>query len=116
MNDGNAFRFFALGHVATEVHPNRLAVFFPSLLFGYLRTRRGGIGCETDLLDRSLKSQLKEADRQQSVYVLIIGEREMEAGALSLKHMKTGAQAPVTKERFAEDILKLRDDEKGKTG
>jgi membrane protease YdiL (CAAX protease family) len=36
---------FALGHVATEVHPNRLAVFFPSLLFGYLRQRRGGIGC-----------------------------------------------------------------------
>jgi membrane protease YdiL (CAAX protease family) len=35
---------FALGHVATEVHPNRLAVFFPSLLFGWLRARRGGIG------------------------------------------------------------------------
>ncbi|HVU04041.1 MAG TPA: MrtC family glutamic-type intramembrane protease [Polyangiaceae bacterium] len=35
---------FALGHLATELHPNRLAVFFPSLLFGYLRSRRGGIG------------------------------------------------------------------------
>jgi membrane protease YdiL (CAAX protease family) len=35
---------FALGHVATELHPNRLAVFFPSLLFGWIRTRRRGIG------------------------------------------------------------------------
>ena len=35
---------FALGHVATEFHPNRLAVFFPSLLFGWMRTRRRGIG------------------------------------------------------------------------
>jgi membrane protease YdiL (CAAX protease family) len=35
---------FALGHVATEVHPSRLAVFFPSLLFGWLRSRRRGIG------------------------------------------------------------------------
>jgi hypothetical protein len=35
---------FALGHLATEVNPNRLSVFFPSLLFGWLRTRRGGIG------------------------------------------------------------------------
>jgi hypothetical protein len=35
---------FALGHVATELHPNRLAVFFPSLLFGWLRARRGGVG------------------------------------------------------------------------
>ncbi len=36
---------FALGHVATELHPNRLAVFFPSLLFGWIRARRRGIGC-----------------------------------------------------------------------
>jgi membrane protease YdiL (CAAX protease family) len=35
---------FALGHVATEVHPNRLGVFFPSLLFGWLRARTGGVG------------------------------------------------------------------------
>ena len=35
---------FALGHVATELHPNRLAVFFPSLLFGWIRSRRRGIG------------------------------------------------------------------------
>jgi membrane protease YdiL (CAAX protease family) len=35
---------FALGHVATELHPSRLSVFFPSLLFGWMRTRRGGVG------------------------------------------------------------------------
>jgi membrane protease YdiL (CAAX protease family) len=35
---------FALGHVLTEPHPNRLAVFFPSLLFGWLRTRTNSIG------------------------------------------------------------------------
>jgi membrane protease YdiL (CAAX protease family) len=36
---------FALGHLATEVDPSRLAVFFPSLLFGWIRVRRGGVGC-----------------------------------------------------------------------
>jgi membrane protease YdiL (CAAX protease family) len=35
---------FALGHVATVQLPARLAVFFPSLLFGWLRARTGGIG------------------------------------------------------------------------
>lgn len=35
---------FALGHLATDFHPARLAVFFPSLLFGWLRARTGGIG------------------------------------------------------------------------
>ncbi len=35
---------FALGHLATAPQPARLAVFFPSLLFGWLRVRSRGIG------------------------------------------------------------------------
>jgi membrane protease YdiL (CAAX protease family) len=35
---------FALGHYATIREPARLAVFFPSLVFGWLRARTGGIG------------------------------------------------------------------------
>ncbi len=35
---------FALGHLATVQVPSRLAVFFPALLFGWLRARTGGIG------------------------------------------------------------------------
>jgi hypothetical protein len=39
-----ASAIFAVGHVLTEVHPNRLAVFFPALIFGWLRAKTGGIG------------------------------------------------------------------------
>ena len=35
---------FAAGHMLTIHHPARLAVFFPALLFGWLRARTGGIG------------------------------------------------------------------------
>jgi membrane protease YdiL (CAAX protease family) len=35
---------FALLHLATDLRAARLAVFFPGLLFGWLRERRGGIG------------------------------------------------------------------------
>ena len=35
---------FAAVHLATEPHVQKLAVFFPGLLFGWLRARRGGIG------------------------------------------------------------------------
>lgn len=35
---------FALLHFLVGFSPARLAVFFPGLLFGYLRARRGGIG------------------------------------------------------------------------
>jgi membrane protease YdiL (CAAX protease family) len=35
---------FAIGHLLTIRHPARLAVFFPALLFGWLRQRTGGVG------------------------------------------------------------------------
>jgi uncharacterized protein len=35
---------FALGHVVTVHSATRLAVFFPALVFGWLRARTGGIG------------------------------------------------------------------------
>lgn len=35
---------FAVGHLCTEFNAARLAVFFPSLVFGYLRARTGGVG------------------------------------------------------------------------
>jgi membrane protease YdiL (CAAX protease family) len=39
-----ASAIFALGHVLTIRHPARLAVFFPALLFGWLRQRTRGVG------------------------------------------------------------------------
>ncbi|MBI2898024.1 MAG: CPBP family intramembrane metalloprotease [Deltaproteobacteria bacterium] len=36
--------FFALGHFLVDLQPARLAVFFPSFLFGWMRERRGTIG------------------------------------------------------------------------
>ena len=35
---------FALGHFLVDLQPARLAVFFPSFLFGWMRERRGTIG------------------------------------------------------------------------
>lgn len=35
---------FAAGHFSTRPDPARLAVFFPSLVFGWLRAKSGGIG------------------------------------------------------------------------
>jgi membrane protease YdiL (CAAX protease family) len=39
-----ASAIFALGHLSTDPHPARLAVFFPSLVFGVVRARTGGVG------------------------------------------------------------------------
>jgi membrane protease YdiL (CAAX protease family) len=39
-----AAAIFAAGHLATVAAPARLAVFFPAIVFGWLRARTGGIG------------------------------------------------------------------------
>jgi membrane protease YdiL (CAAX protease family) len=39
-----AAAIFAVGHVLTIPQPARLAVFFPALVFGWLRQRTGGVG------------------------------------------------------------------------
>jgi membrane protease YdiL (CAAX protease family) len=39
-----AAAIFAVGHVLTIRHPARLAVFFPALVFGWMRRRTGGVG------------------------------------------------------------------------
>jgi len=39
-----AAAIFAVGHVLTIRHPARLAVFFPALVFGWLRARTKGVG------------------------------------------------------------------------
>jgi uncharacterized protein len=44
-----ASAIFAIGHLLTEWDPNRLAVFFPALLFGWLRARTKGIGASVVL-------------------------------------------------------------------
>jgi uncharacterized protein len=41
--------FFAVGHLLTQPQPGRLAVFFPALVFGWLRARTGGIGASLAL-------------------------------------------------------------------
>ena len=58
-----------------------------------MELRRAGVPCEIDFLGRSLKAQMREADRQQATYVLVVGANEVLQGKATLKNMKTGEQA-----------------------
>ena len=60
-----------------------------------LELRRRGISVELDFLGRSLKAQMREADRLQARYVLILGENELKTRQATLKDMKTGEQRGV---------------------
>mgnify|MGYP000920075810 FL=1 len=50
---------------------------------------------ETDYLDRSVKAQMKYANKLGVDFVVVIGENEIESGVVMLKDMETGTQTEV---------------------
>ena len=52
--------------------------------------RDEGFAAETDLCGRSLKAQMKYADKMGAKFTCVIGDSELESGAVSLKNMATG--------------------------
>lgn len=66
--------------------------------------RQQGISTEIDLLGRSLKAQMKEANRMNAKFVLIIGENELQSGKYQLKNLSTSEQAELTLAEISEKI------------
>jgi histidyl-tRNA synthetase len=68
--------------------------------------RSKDISCEMDYLNRSLKSQMKEANRQKAKFVLIIGEEEIKKGKALLRDMEKSEQKEVKIENLS-DVIKV---------
>jgi histidyl-tRNA synthetase len=49
-----------------------------------------GFSAETDVMGRSLKAQMKYADKLGALYTYVLGEKELAQGKAELKDMKTG--------------------------
>ncbi|MFZ1977935.1 MAG: histidine--tRNA ligase [Bacteroidota bacterium] len=58
--------------------------------------RRSGIPVEIDYLARSIKAQMREANRQSARYVLVVGESELASRTGKLKNMQTGEETAVS--------------------
>ncbi|MEX0602915.1 MAG: ATP phosphoribosyltransferase regulatory subunit, partial [Bacteroidota bacterium] len=57
--------------------------------------RREGIPVEIDYLGRSVKAQMREANRQSAEYVVVVGGEELASGKAALKHMASGNEVNV---------------------
>ena len=64
------------------------------------RLRRGGKYVECDIVGRSLKAQMKYANKIGAEYTLIIGDSEIDAGRAQLKNMADGEQTEVELSSF----------------
>ena len=58
--------------------------------------REKGIKCETDYLSRSIKSQMKEANKYHAEYVIVLGEDEIKSNKARIKRMSDGEEAEIS--------------------
>jgi histidyl-tRNA synthetase len=65
-----------------------------------MKLRSLGISTETDFLQRSLKAQMKEADRQKSKFALVVGSTELKSGKGLLKNLSDHTQHEVELEQL----------------
>ena len=57
--------------------------------------RKEGIGCETDLVERSFKAQLKYAGKTGAPYLMVLGSDEISSGKARIKRMSDGVQTDI---------------------
>jgi histidyl-tRNA synthetase len=71
------------------------------------RLRGRGIAALMDVDGRSLKAQLREADKAGCRFVAILGEAEVKAGAITLKDLEQGSQQTLGLAAFVETVGNL---------
>ena len=81
-----------------------------STAFKLLHDLRGkGIKADMDYLRRSMKAQLREANRLGAELVLIIGSEELKDGTVQFKNLKTGSQKAIPLDSVLAEISEKLD-------
>ena len=66
-----------------------------------LRLRRAGLHAESDVQGRSLKAQMKYADKLGARYTVVLGDDEVKTGQIKLKRMDDGQVEETTLEALS---------------
>ena len=64
--------------------------------------RQVGISAESDHLQRSIKAQMKYANKINARYSMIIGESELEERNVKLKEMESGDEVTIPLDQFVQ--------------
>ena len=71
------------------------------------RLREAGICAEMDLNDRSVKAQMKYANKRNAVYTVVIGDNEIDAGKAVLRKMADGEVKEVSLDNFCDELINI---------
>lgn len=69
--------------------------------------RSDGVSAQTDVAGRSLKAQMKFADKIKAKYSMILGSDEISSGEATLKNMSTGEKCQVRLDSFADEFMNI---------
>lgn len=69
--------------------------------------RAGGIGAQTDVVGRSLKAQMKFADKIGAKYTMVLGDDEIASGKAKIKNMDSGEATEVELADLAENFMEF---------
>jgi histidyl-tRNA synthetase len=69
--------------------------------------RQNGISCENDFLNRSLKAQMREANKLNAEIVCIIGDEEIQKRKGAIKKMSDGTQIEIPFDNILEYMKNL---------
>ncbi|HHY47736.1 MAG TPA: hypothetical protein GX506_10630 [Firmicutes bacterium] len=67
--------------------------------------RRRGISTDMDYLGRSLKAQMRFADKIKSDYVVIIGPEELSSREAIIREMASGEQVRVSLDNLTDELM-----------
>ena len=68
------------------------------------RLRTKGIMCDTDYLARSVKAQMRDANKSMAEFVIVLGENEIRTGKSKLKRMADGTEKEIEIEEIGKEI------------
>ncbi len=68
--------------------------------------RREGLEVQFDVVSRSVKAQMKYANKLGAAFTVVIGDSELESGIVKLKNMESGEETEVALENFEEAFMR----------
>ncbi len=71
--------------------------------------RKADVPAETDYAGKSLKAQMKSADRRQARLTIMIGEDELNRGQVKVRNMQTKEETDVPLDRAAVRVKEMLD-------
>ena len=69
--------------------------------------RAGGISAQTDVVGRSLKAQMKYADKIGAKYTMVLGDDEIAQGKAKIKNMDSGESTEMELAEIADSFMEF---------